>query len=187
MNTTLTLVIAATIAVVVAGFIIAGLNKLRQLDVNVDEAASGIDVQLTRRADLIPNLVETVKGYAAHESETFANVTKARAGVREANTITEKAQADATMTQALMSLFAVAEAYPELRATENFQQLAADLTRTEDQLGFARQYYNDAAATLRRIMVTIPWSFLVGLSGVNRPDFYEAPEPNHEPPKVDFT
>ncbi len=183
----LTIIIVIVVLVVAVGlFVVTGINRLRQQRVSVDEAMAGIDVQLTRRAELVPNLVETVKGYASHEKGVFEAVTAARAAAQSAGTVDQKAAADGQMRQALANLFAVAEAYPDLKASTNFQQLQTELARTEDQLAFARQYYNDACATLNRTMVTIPWSLLVGIAGVEKGVFYEAPEANEAPPKVQF-
>lgn len=172
--------------VLIGGFAVMALNKLRSQRVSVDEAMAGIDVQLTRRAELIPNLVETVKGYMTHEADTLTAVTAARAATQAAGTVEEKAAADAQTRQALANVFAVAESYPDLKASANFQQLQTELARTEDQLAFARQFYNDAAATLNRTMVTIPYSFFVGMSGVEKGVFYQAPEGNQAPPQVSF-
>lgn len=172
--------------VLIGGFAVMALNKLRSQRVSVDEAMAGIDVQLTRRAELIPNLVETVKGYMTHEADTLTAVTAARAATQAAGTVEEKAAADAQTRQALANVFAVAESYPDLKASANFQQLQTELARTEDQLAFARQFYNDAAATLNRTMVTIPYSFFVGMSGVEKAVFYQAPEGNQAPPQVSF-
>jgi len=180
------LIVVVVLLVVLGLFVVVALNKLRNQSVLVEEAEAGIDVQLTRRAELIPNLVETVKGYMGHERGTLEAVTQARAAAQSAGTVGEKAAADAQMRTALANLFAVAEAYPDLKASSNFQQLQAELTRTEDQLAFSRQYYNDAASTLNRTMVTIPWSFFVGMSGVRRAAFYDAPAGNEAPPQVDF-
>lgn len=180
------LLIVIVLIVLVGLFAMTALNKLRGQRVSVDEAMGGIDVQLTRRADLIPNLVETVKGYMTHESGTLEAVTAARAATQQATTVGEKAAADAMTRQALANVFAVAEAYPDLKASSNFQQLQSELARTEDQLAFSRQYYNDACATLNRTMVTIPWSFFVGMSGVEKAAFYDAPAGNEAPPQVSF-
>jgi LemA protein len=180
------ILIIVLLVVAVGMFVVTGINKLRQQRVSVDEALAGIDVQLTRRAELVPNLVETVKGYASHEKGVFEAVTAARAAAQSAGSVDQKAAADGQMRQALANLFAVAEAYPDLKASTNFQQLQTELARTEDQLAFARQYYNDACATLNRTMVTIPWSLLVGVAGVEKGVFYEAPEANQAPPKVEF-
>jgi len=180
------ILIVVVLVVAIGLFVVTALNKLRQLRVSVDEAFAGIDVQLTRRAELVPNLVETVKGYASHEKGVFEAVTQARASAQSAGSVDEKAAADGQMRQALATLFAVAEAYPDLKASTNFQQLQSELARTEDQLAFARQYYNDACATLNRTMVTIPYSMLVGMSGVEKGVFYDAPEANEAPPQVKF-
>lgn len=183
----MTLLFLAIVAVVgVVLLVVVALNRLRTQRVLVDEAEAGIDVQLTRRADLVPNLVETVRGYMGHERETLEAVTNARAHAGDAGSVAEKARADGEMRQALANLFAVAEAYPDLKASTNFSQLQSELARTEDQLAFARQYYNDAASTLNRTMVTIPWSFFVGMSGVERAAFYDAPDANTAPPQVSF-
>ncbi len=180
-------IVVVVLLVVVVGLVaVTALNRLRGQRVSVDEAMAGIDVQLTRRADLIPNLVETVKGYMGHERGTLEAVTQARAASQSARTVDEKAAADGQMQQALANLFAVAEAYPDLKASTNFAQLQAELTRTEDQLSFARQYYNDACATLNRTMVTIPWSLFAGMSGVAKGDFYDAPDGHSAPPQVSF-
>ena len=184
---TILIIVIVVLVVLVGLFVVVGLNKLRQQRVSVDEAFAGIDVQLTRRAELIPNLVETVKGYMGHERGTLEAVTQARAAAQSASSVQEKAAADGQMRQALANLFAVAEAYPDLKASANFQQLQGELTRTEDQLAFAHQYYNDACATLNRTMVTIPWSLLAGMSGVDKGVFYDAPEANESPPTVSFS
>lgn len=180
------IVIVVVLVVAIGLLVVTGLNKLRTQRVSVDEAFAGIDVQLTRRAELIPNLVETVKGYASHESGTLEAVTKARNDAQQASTVSEKAAADGEMRQALANVFALAEAYPDLKASVNFQQLQTELARTEDQLAFARQYYNDACATLNRSMVTIPWSLFAGMSGVDKGVFYDAPDANTAPPQVSF-
>src|SRR3954467_8053880 len=146
-------IIVIVVLVALVGFAIAGFNKLRTSDIGAQEALGGIDVQLTRRAELIPNLVETVKGYAAHESGVFEEVTKARAGVVAAaagDDVPAKAAADAALQQALVRVNAVAEAYPDLKADANFRDLQNQLAKTEDQIAFARQYYNDATAQLNQ-------------------------------------
>ncbi len=178
--------VSVVLLILIGLFFATGLNKLRTQRVSVDEAAAGIDVQLTRRADLIPNLIETVRGYMGHERDTLEAVTKARTDAQTANTIGEKSAADGEMRQALANIFAVAEGYPDLKASANFQQLQVELSRTEDLLAFARQYYNDACATLNRTLVTIPWSLLAGMSGVVKGVFYDAPESNTAPPQVSF-
>jgi LemA protein len=168
---------------------VVGFNKLRRCDVNAQEALGGIDVQLTRRADLIPNLVNTVKGYASHERGVFDEVTEARAGVTAAadgRNVEEKAQAQARLDRAVVNVLAVAEAYPDLKASANFLQLQAQLADTENQLSFARQFYNDAVATLNKQVSTLPWMFFAGMTSVSERAFYRAPEGKSAPPEVKF-
>ena len=168
-------------------FAVTGFNKLRTNDVGAQEALGGIDVQLTRRADLIPNLVETVKGYAAHEKGVFEEITAARAGVQQAaagNDVPAKAAADAALQQALVKLNAVAEDYPDLKANPNFLDLQKQLADTENQISFARQYYNDAVAKLNKLVRTIPWMFFTGIAGVTQREFYEAPAGSTEAPRM---
>ncbi len=182
-------IIVIVALVLLAVFFVVGFNKLRTQDVGVNEALGGIDVQLTRRADLIPNLVNTVKGYAQHEKGVFEAVTEARAGVQKAakdGTVEEKATAQAALDKAIVNVLAVAEAYPELKASANFLELQAALTETENQLSFARQYYNDAAAQLNVSVSTIPWMFFAGIAGVSKKEFYDAPEASEAPPTVQF-
>ncbi len=184
----LTLIVVGLVLAIVA-FGVVGFNRLRVADIAAEEALGGIDVQLTRRADLIPNLVQTVKGYAAHEQGVLAEVTTARAGVQKAAAGTDvpaKAAADAALEQALVKVSAVAEAYPDLKANTNFLELQKQLAETEDQISFARQYYNDAVATLNTLVVTIPWMFLSGVAGVSKRDFYEAPIEDDVVPGVEF-
>ncbi len=181
--------IVIVVIVALVGFVIAGFNKLRTADIGAQEALGGIDVQLTRRADLIPNLVETVKGYAAHERGVFDEVTAARAGVIAAakgDDVPAKAAADAALEQALVRVNAVAEAYPDLKANTNFLDLQKQLAETENQISFARQYYNDAVATLNTLVKTIPWLLFVGIAGVKEREFYEAPAGQNVAPTVSF-
>lgn len=181
--------IVLAVLVGLVGFGIAGFNKLRTLDVASLEALGGIDVQLTRRADLIPNLVNTVKGYAQHEKGVFEEVTKARAGVQAAaqgGSVEEKAAAQARLDNAIIDVLAVAEAYPDLKATVNFQQLQTALTDTEDQLAFARQFYNDAVSQQNTAVRTIPWLLFTGIAGVHAREFYNAPDGQETAPSVSF-
>jgi LemA protein len=184
---TLTIILAVVAALVLFG--IYAFNKLRRADIACEEALGGIDVQLTRRADLIPNLVNAVKGYAAHERAVFDEVTAARAGVAaaaERGTVQEKAQAEARLDKAIFDVLAVAEAYPDLKASVNFQQLQTDLTETENQVSFARQFYNDAVKSLNNLVKTIPWMFFTGIASVREREFYDAPEGQEAPPAVQF-
>lgn len=179
----------AVVAVVFFGLVAAGFNKLRKADIRAQEALGGIDVQLTRRAELIPNLVETVKGYASHERTVLDQVTSARSAVAAAAKGTDvpaKAAAEASLEQALVRVLAVAEAYPDLKASANFQALQTQLADTENQLAFARQYYNDATATLNTAVATFPWMAFAPMAGVGRREFYQAPDANLAPPQVSF-
>jgi len=182
-------IVIAALVVALIGFVVVGFNKLRTADIGAQEALGGIDVQLTRRADLIPNLVETVKGYAQHERGTFEEVTRARAGVVAAaagDDVQAKAAADQALQQALIRLNAVAEAYPDLKANTNFLDLQKQLADTENQISFARQYYNDAVAKLNQLVRTIPWMFFSGIAGVGTREFYDAPQGQEVAPQVDF-
>jgi len=182
-------IIILAIIIILVIFGVVGFNKLRQADVAAQEALGGIDVQLTRRADLVPNLVETVKGYAKHESGVFEAVTEARARVKKAasdGTVDEKAAAEASLDKSLVNVMAVAEQYPDLKASTNFLQLQNQLAETEDKLSFARQYYNDAVGTLNTLIVTLPWLLFNGLAKVSKRDFYKAPEGQATPPQVSF-
>jgi LemA protein len=181
--------IVLAVLVVLAAIAIVGFNRLRTADVGAQEALGGIDVQLTRRADLIPNLVETVKGYAAHEKGVFEEVTAARAGVQQAaagNDVPAKAAADAKLQGALINLNAVAENYPDLKANQNFLDLQRQLADTENQISFARQFYNDAVAKLNKLVRTLPWNLFTGMAGVRQRDFYEAPADQDQAPSVKF-
>jgi len=185
----LTAVIIVVIVLAIVGFGVVGFNRLRRADVGAQEALGGIDVQLTRRADLIPNLVETVKGYAAHEKSVLENVTAARARVQQAasgSDVPAKAEADAALQGALVNLNAVAENYPDLKANQNFLNLQNQLADTENQISFARQYYNDAVATLNKLVRTIPWMLFAGVAGVGQRQFYDAPAGQDQTPHVQF-
>ncbi|HNP59026.1 MAG TPA: LemA family protein [Gordonia sp. (in: high G+C Gram-positive bacteria)] len=185
----LILLIVVVFIVLLLLFGVVGFNKLRKADITAQESLGGIDVQLTRRADLIPNLVNTVKGYAAHESGVFEEVARARGAVAQAaqnGTVEQKAAADQALTGALGRLFAVAENYPDLKASANFIQLQNELSDTENKLSFARQYYNDAVSRLNKLVQTIPWMFFSGVAGVKAREFYRAPEGQQAPPQVQF-
>jgi LemA protein len=183
------LIIVLVVIVALVGFAVVGFNRLRRSDIGAQEALGGIDVQLTRRADLIPNLVETVKGYASHERAVFDEVTAARAGVQAAargEDVAAKAAADARLQGALANINAVAENYPDLKANQNFLDLQKQLADTENQISFARQYYNDAVATLNKQTRTIPWMFFTGVANVHPRQFYEAPVNQEAAPQVSF-
>ncbi|MTB89306.1 LemA family protein [Aeromicrobium senzhongii] len=183
------IIVAIVVVLALVLFSVVAFNRLRTADIGAQEALGGIDVQLTRRADLIPNLVNTVKGYAAHERGVFEEVTAARAGVTEAarsGSVEQRAVAEGRLDRALVDVMAVAEAYPDLKASANFQQLQSDLRDTEDKLSFARQYYNDAVRRLNELVRTIPWLFFTGLAGVKERTFYDAPDGQDTAPSVQF-
>ena len=165
------IIIGVLVLLVIFG--VAQYNRLIRLNITVDEAFAQIEVQLKRRADLIPNLVETVKGYAKHEQGTLDAVITARAQSTSATTIGEVAKADGALTNALRGLLAVAEAYPDLKASANFLSLQEELSTTENKVSFARQFYNDNVRSLNTAVKTIPTSFFAGLAKVGARDFYE--------------
>ena len=179
------LVIVALI-VIVALLLVALYNRLVQQRNRVDNAWAQVEVQLKRRWDLIPNLVETVKGYAAHERETFENVTQARANAQRASNPAEAAQAEGILGAALGRLFAVAEAYPELQADENFRQLQTELSETENRVAVSRQVYNDTVLTYNNTVQTFPGLVVAGPFGFTIRDFFEVDQAQREPPSVDF-
>ena len=161
-------------------------NQLVNLRNRVKNSFAQIDVQLKRRNDLIPNLVETVKGYAGHEKGVLEEVTKARGNVINASGVKETSQADNQLTGALKSLFAVAENYPDLKANSNFQQLQSELSDTENKISYARQFYNDTVLMYNNKCQQFPTSMLAKLFGFKEEDFFEAGEESREVPKVEF-
>jgi LemA protein len=181
-------VIVILVVLVLVGVALVLLyNNLVRLRNRVDNAWAQIEVQLKRRWDLIPNLVETVKGYASHERETFEAVTNARAAAQKAQGPAEAAQAEGILSQALGRLFAVAEAYPELRATENFQELQAQLSDTENKVAISRQVYNDTVLTYHNAIQTFPGALLAGPFGFTKREFFEVEdEAQRDAPVVDF-
>lgn len=174
----------------VVGLIVAFVwfvyNSLVVLRVRVKEAWSGIDVQLKRRADLIPNLVETVKGYAKHEKKVFKDVTEARSALMGAKSPAAAAQADNMLTGALKSLFAVSEAYPELKASENFKDLQRQLEDTEDKVAYARQFYNQQVLDFNTKIQLFPHVIIANVFNFKREEFFEANEKDRENVKVKF-
>lgn len=181
------LLIVGIIAVVIILFIWGMYNSLVTLKVRIKEAFAQIDVQLKRRADLIPNLVETVKGYVKHEKEVFENVTKARSALMGATSPHEKAAADNMLTGALKSLFAVAEAYPQLRASENFQTLQQELTDTEDKVAYSRQFYNNVVMEYNTKIAVFPNVLIANMMGFVAEEFFEATESDRKKVEVKFT
>ena len=180
-------IVVIVIVVVLAAILIALYNKLVRLRNRCENAWAQVDVQLRRRYDLIPNLIETVKGYAAHERQTFEEVTKARTAAQQAQGVQQQAQAENLLTQAIGRLFAVAEQYPELRATENFQQLQAQLAETEQKIAISRQVYNDAVLTYDNALETVPTNVVAGIFSFEPREYFEVEEvAAREAPRVEF-
>lgn len=184
MNIVLIVILVIVAVLVVA--LIAMYNNLVKLRNMVDNAWAQIDVQLQRRLDLIPNLVETVKGYASHERGTLDEVTQARSAVMSATTPEGKMQADNMLTGALKSLFAVAEAYPDLKANANFQQLQTELANTEDKISYMRQSYNDTVMKFNTAIQTFPAVVFAGMMGFTKRESFDAAAGAETAPKVQF-
>ncbi|MEW5955366.1 MAG: LemA family protein [Candidatus Micrarchaeota archaeon] len=178
-------ILLAIIIVLVLAFILI-YNGLITLKTRVDNAWSQIDVQLKRRADLIPNLVETVKGYAKHEKSVFENVTKARSALLSAKTVAEKGAAANQLTATLKTLFAVAENYPALRASENFKHLQEELSGTESKIAYARQFYNDSTMEFNQSIQQIPTNIVAGILAYKQRDYFQTAEAEKKPVKVSF-
>lgn len=161
-------------------------NSLATGKVHIKEAMSGIDVQLKRRVDLVPNLIETVKGYAKHEKELIENVTKARTSLMRAETLKEKATSDNMLVGALKSLFAVSENYPQLRASENFKALQEELSDTENKIAYSRQFYNSNVRSYNTTLANFPSGNLGRMFGFKEEEFFEAEEEEKKPVRVAF-
>ena len=180
------LIFLAVVAVLIV-WVIGMYNRLVVMRNRIENAWSQIDVQLKRRFDLIPNLVETVKGYAKHERTVFENVTQARTAFLNAGPdIKAQAQADAMLTGALKSLFAVAEAYPDLKANQNFLLLQEELSGTESKIAYARQFYNDSVLQYDNGLEMFPTNLLAGMFGFQPKPYFEAPAVEREAVKVQF-
>jgi LemA protein len=174
----LILVLVLVIALLVLIALVMGYNKIRSADVRVEEALGGIDVQLTRRASLIPSLVHTVQTFASHEKGILDHVTDARAALTSATggkSVSQRSAAEQQLDAALGQVMALGQTYPQLNSSNNFLNLQQNLADTEDKLAFARQYYNDAVATCNRLISTIPWMFVAGLTGVSEREYYQVP------------
>lgn len=180
--------LVVVIAVIVGIYLWSTYNALVTLNVRVDEAWSDITVQLKRRADLIPNLIETVKGYAAHEKGVFEAVTKARAETLSASTPAAAAEAEGHMQSALKSIFAVAEAYPQLHASENFLQLQGELVDTEDKIQAARRFYNGGVREFNTKILTFPNNMWANKLKFDKRDFFDVADAAAiaEPPRIQF-
>lgn len=174
------------VLVVLGGWLVLTYNGLIHSRNRVDEAWSDIEVQLKRRYDLIPNLVETVKAYAKHEEGVFTKVTEARAAAMGAQTPEDHAQAENMLTGALKSLFAVAEAYPQLQAAGNFLNLQGELTDAENKIQASRRFYNGNVRDYNTKLQVFPTNMIAGMFGFTKRDFFDAPDIAAEPPKVQF-
>ncbi|MDO8685263.1 MAG: LemA family protein [Clostridiales bacterium] len=178
------------VALIVIGvlvvFFISIYNGLVGKRNKVKNSWSQIEVQLKRRFDLIPNLLETVKGYAAHERQTFEAVTSARTKFMAAQSPVDKMQANSELTQVLGRLFAIAEAYPELKANINFLELQGELSKTEDKIGFARQFYNDVVMEYNNAVQMFPSSIIAGIGGFREEPFFQMDEVERIAPQIKF-
>ncbi len=161
-------------------------NRLVVLRNRVENAWAQIDVQLKRRTDLVPNLVETVKGYVKHERGTFEAITEARAAVMKGGSVAEQAKANNMLTDALKSVFAVAEAYPELKANQNFLMLQEELAGIENKIAYARQFYNDSVLTLNQATQVFPSNIVAAMFGFKQHEYFEVQGAEREPVKVKF-
>ncbi|TGD90379.1 LemA family protein [Mycolicibacterium sp. CH28] len=173
------LIVVLVLAVAVLIGFVLGYNKVRAADVRVDEALGGIDVQLTRRASLIPSLVHTVQTFAAHEKAILDHVADAQAALAAATagkSVAERSSAERQFDTAVGQVLALGQTYPQLNSSANFLNLQQNLADTEDKLAFARQYYNDAVATVNRLSTTIPTMFVAGMAGVSQREFYQVPK-----------
>lgn len=180
--------IAGGVLVVLAIFVIGIYNRLVRLRINCDNGWAQIDVQLKRRYDLIPNLVETVKGYAGHERETLEGVIAARSRAVDASGVKEQAEAESMLTQALGRLFALSEAYPDLKANQNFARLQEELSSTENKIGFARQHYNDCVAQYDGARQQFPSNLVAGMFNFEEREYFELESSSERAaPKVSFS
>lgn len=183
------ILIGIIVLVIVAAFLLifwGYYNRIIRLENRIDNSWAQIDVQLKRRADLIPNLMETVKGYMQHEREVLENVTRARSALMNAKTPRENIEADNMLTGALKSLFAVAEGYPDLKANQNFLQLQDELTHTEDKISYARQHFNDSVLVFNNIVETFPGYWFARRMNKKTKEMLQIPEAAREVPKVKF-
>ena len=180
------LIILIVIIIAIVLLVIKFYNDLINARNHVENSWSQIDVQLQRRNDLIPNIVETVKGYAGHEKETLSKVTEARASMANATTVKEVAEADTMITSALKSLFAVSESYPDLKANQNFIELQQELSETEDKISYARQFYNDTVLKYNNLCQQFPSSIIASIFHFDKAEFFEAQEGTRAAPKVQF-
>lgn len=180
------LTIIVVVIVLIALFVIFLYNSIIRLNNEVENSFSQIDVQLKRRNDLIPNLIETVKGYMKHEKTVLENITKARSAVMKSSNIHEKARASNQISEALKTIFAVSENYPKLRANENFLQLQEELTGTENKVAYSRQHYNDVAMQFNNKIQVFPNNIFANIMSFKEKELFEAEESERKPVKVKF-
>ena len=181
------LIVLVAVILLLALAVVVIYNRLVRLRNRTENSWAQVDVQLRRRYDLIPNLVEAVKGYASHERATFEEVTQARTAAQQAQGVEEQAKAENVLTAALGRLFAVAEAYPELRATENFQQLQAQLAEVEQNIVISRQVYNDAVLSYENALETVPTNVVAGMFNFQPRAYFETEDATREAPSVQFS
>ena len=180
------LIVVIVLVLLLAGFIISNYNSLVTLRNRVKDQASQIDIQLKRRFDLIPNLMECVKGYMKHEKDTLEDIVKARNSFQSADSLEGEMQANSELTKAMTKLFALAESYPELKASENFMSLQNDLSDTEDKIATARQFYSDTVLLYNNKIQMFPSNIVAGMFGFKEEKFFEATEAEKENVKVQF-
>lgn len=180
------LLIVLAVVVLVILYVVGVYNGLITLRTRVEEAWSDIDIQLKRRYDLIPNLINTVKGYATHEKGVFEKVTEARSASMRAGSVAEKAQAENMLSSTLKSLFAVAEAYPDLKANQNFLELQRELSDTENKISYSRRFYNGNVRDFNIKIQVFPSNIIAGMFKFNAKEMFEAQEADKEVPKVQF-
>lgn len=180
------IIIIVAVIIAILAFVWFLYNSIIVAKLRVNEALSQIDVQLKRRTDLIPNLVETVKGYAKHEKQLFEDVTKERANLVSASSLEEKAKANNQLTETFKSIFAVAEAYPALRASENFMQLQGEVSDTENKIAYSRQFYNSNVLDYNTKLVIFPNVLIAGMLGFKPAEFFAATEEEKKAVKVSF-
>ena len=180
------IIILAIVLILVVIVYFSYYNRIIRLENRIDNAWAQIDVQLKRRTDLIPNLMETVKGYMKHERETLESVTNARSALMKANTPQENINADNMLTGALKTLFAVAENYPDLKANQNFLNLQDELAHTENKIAYSRQHFNDSVLAFNNTIETFPGYIFARRMGKNEKQMLQIPEADREVPKVSF-
>jgi LemA protein len=184
MLTIIWILIAAIVLLII--IIFSYYNKFAILSNRIDNSLSQIDVQLKRRADLIPNLIETVKGYAKHEAKIMKEVSDARKAMMSAKDLPSRVKADRGLESALGKLFAIAENYPQLKANENFLELQRELTTTEDKVAYSRQFYNDSILSYNNLCTTFPGNVFAGMFGRKQKEFFQIAEADKKLPKVEF-